>query len=219
MIVPKTLEEINQMIADGVEENISLDYKAADALQNTDGKKKEIAKDVSAMANSAGGVIIYGVKESDDEKRKHLPETITPIDCRTFSKEQLEQIINGNVSPKIEGLLIHPISTGNEFDVVYVVEVPQGDTAHQNTKDRRYYKRQNFISEPMLDHEIRDVMNRSEHPKIELLFEIVKETYETNLEVRPFNIGRVYANYINFLLFLPRNLSKVQVATIIQVTS
>lgn len=69
MIVPKNLEDIRRMIADGVEENISLDYKAAEALQNTDGKKKEIAKDVSAMANAAGGVIIYGIKEFDEKEK------------------------------------------------------------------------------------------------------------------------------------------------------
>jgi predicted HTH transcriptional regulator len=39
-----------------IEENSNLDYKATDSLNKTlDSKKKEIAKDVSAMANSDGG--------------------------------------------------------------------------------------------------------------------------------------------------------------------
>lgn len=207
MIVPKTLHEINQLIADGVEENISLDYKAADALQNTDGKKKEIAKDVSAMANSAGGVIIYGVSEFQDEARKHLPERITPVDRATFSKEQLEQIISSNISPKVDGLLIYPVSGENPNDVIYVVEIPQGSTAHQNTRDQRYYKRFNFESVPMLDYEIRDVMNRLTNPRVELTVIILLENDRNfSLVVSPYNSGHVYAKYVKYFVDIPKNL-------------
>jgi len=34
------------------------DYKACDSLGKNDGKKKEISKDVSAFANSAGGLSV-----------------------------------------------------------------------------------------------------------------------------------------------------------------
>lgn len=235
MIVPKTLEDIQKMIAEGTEENINLDYKAAEALQNTDGKKKEIAKDVSAMANAAGGVIIYGVKEFDEKDKNHLPEKITPITRLAFTKEQLEQIINSNISPKIEGIVIHSINLENPEEVVYVVEIPQSNTAHQNTKDKIYYKRHNFLSEAMLDYEIRDVMNRLQHPVIDIDFVIEKQTkeikpqdfiplktsfgiqgqkeleqkkYVTNyfLKIFPVNNGRVYAKYINYYIHIPQDI-------------
>ena len=45
-----------------VEESLSLEYKAADALERTDRKREQITKDVSAMANSDGGIMIYGLK-------------------------------------------------------------------------------------------------------------------------------------------------------------
>ena len=48
-------QRLDQMIADGVEESLSLDYKRADSLAKTDGKKTEVTKDVSAFANSTGG--------------------------------------------------------------------------------------------------------------------------------------------------------------------
>lgn len=235
MIVPKNLEDIRRMIADGVEENISLDYKAAEALQNTDGKKKEIAKDVSAMANAAGGIIIYGVKEFDEKEKSHLPERITPITRTAFTKEQLEQIINSNISPKIEGIVIHPITLENPDEVVYVVEIPQSNTAHQNTRDKLYYKRHNFLSEAMMDYEIRDVMNRLQHPVIEMDFVIEKQTFEVKkqnphplqtsfvlqghkepeqkeykteyyLKIFPVNKGRIYAKYINYYIHIPEEI-------------
>ena len=50
-------------------ERLDREYKAAGALANTDGKKTEIGKDVSAMANSAGGVIIYGSRRTRTRNR------------------------------------------------------------------------------------------------------------------------------------------------------
>lgn len=43
------------LIANGVQENISLDYKGSDSLQNTDRRKREIRKDVSALAGLLAG--------------------------------------------------------------------------------------------------------------------------------------------------------------------
>ena len=59
-----TFADIQYLIDNGVEESIHLDFKAAGALAKDDKKKNEIAKDVSAFANSDGGIIIYGISES-----------------------------------------------------------------------------------------------------------------------------------------------------------
>ncbi len=154
------LEKIQALLAAQVEEYIHVDYKAADALTLAEGKKTEISKDVSAFANSDGGVIIYGVREYIGEK-EHLPEKLDPVSRQQVSKETLEQIINQRVSPRIHGLLIHPIvvSDARPDDVLYVVEIPKGNTAHQ-ASDKRYYRRYNFLSIPMEDWEIKDIINR-----------------------------------------------------------
>jgi hypothetical protein len=161
--------ELQRHINDGVEESLTLDYKAGDALGTSDGKKKEITKDVSAMANSAGGTIIYGIKEYDEEDTKHLPEKFAPIDRRQFSKEWLEQVIN-TIQPRINGIIIHSVELSTGFnDVAYVVEIPQSATAHQ-ARDKKYYKRFNFLSEPMEHYEIKDVMNRLTSPDVDVEF-------------------------------------------------
>jgi hypothetical protein len=151
---------IQKYIDNEVQESLTLEYKAADALGKSDGKKKEVTKDVSAMANSAGGIIVYGVREFQDPSKKHLPEYIDPIEQTQFSREWLEQVVN-NIQPHINGVVIYPVSIGTTPNhVVYVVEIPHSTTAHQAT-DLRYYKRFNFQSIPMEDYEIRDVMNRA----------------------------------------------------------
>jgi hypothetical protein len=230
--IPQTKADLEKMISDKVEESIHLDYKDARSF-SPDGKKNpktEIAKDVSSMANSAGGVIIYGMKEFVEPDKQHLPETITPINRTEFSKEWLEQVIHSNISPKIEGLLVYPIALDEPNEVVYVVEIPQSTTAHQNTADGRYYRRYNFLAQIMLDYEIRDIMNRAKHPVIELGFVIEKETFEMRddlfrlpvsvqpqkekefkttytLEIYPTNTGNIFAQYINYFVHLPEDIA------------
>jgi hypothetical protein len=167
-----TQERIEQeYIQAQAEESTTLEYKAADALGMSDGKKREITKDVSALANAAGGIIIYGIKEYDQKDKKHLPERLDPVDRTQFSREWLEQVIN-NIRPRIDGLDIKPVPVfeGTKLSgVVYRVEVPQSTTAHQ-AADLRYYKRYNFECLPMQDYEIRDVMNRGVKPDANVEF-------------------------------------------------
>jgi hypothetical protein len=181
------------------------------------------------MANSDGGIIIYGLAEYQDKAREHKPEKIDPIDRTQFSKEWLEHVIN-NIRPKIDSLIIHPVTINNANDqVVYVVEIPQSWTAHQ-AMDKKYYKRFNFESVPMDDYEIRDVMGRNQHPRIDLEFRIIVTTVTDRsyldlmghsphrhsgkqrepekrsafeLEVWAVNNGQVYTQYLNAVLEMP----------------
>lgn len=165
-----TEEKINQYITDKIEESLYLDYKAAGSLINTEGKKNDISKDVSAFANSDGGTIIYGIKEYKSET-KYLPEKIDPIDRSQFTKETLEQIINSRISPRIQGIVITPVTIGESKNnqVVYVVDIPKGNTAHQ-ASDKKYYRRYNFESIPMEDWEIKDIINRQNKAIIDITF-------------------------------------------------
>jgi hypothetical protein len=149
-----------------VQESLTLDYKQSDALKATDGVKKEIAKDVSAFANSAGGRIIYGIIEEG-----HEPKGIdSGVDPAEFTREWLEQVIMSNVAPRIEGMRIKqiPLQGGR---VGYVIDIPAATSrGPHHSADKRYYKRFNFASVPMEDYEIRDVLRRSSTPDLSLKF-------------------------------------------------
>lgn len=222
---------LNNYIKNGIEENINLDYKSAGSLLNNSEKKREISKDVSAFANSDGGLIIYGISEYNEKDKRHLPEKIDPISRLDFSKEWLEQVIMSNISPKIKGLKIHTVSIGanTSNNVVFVVEIPKGTTAFQ-AKDKKYYKRYNFESVAMEDYEIKDIINRANKPKIELRL-IPKRGSEMALDwindgrkftiktrVEAYNKGGLVAKYLevficgdsdaNKLIFKPNVISK-----------
>ena len=114
--------DIIQMINNQEKESLNLDYKACGSLAKTDGKKTEVSKDISSFANSAGGVIIYGVLEKDN-----LPVAVdSGFDPSEISKEWLENIINSNIYPKIDNLHINQIDLKSQGagKVIYVVTIP-----------------------------------------------------------------------------------------------
>lgn len=198
---------IQSYIDNAVEENQTLDYKSSGSLAKTDSKRTEITKDVSAMANSAGGIIIYGIKEYDEPDRRHLPKAIDPVNRPEYPKEWLEHVIN-SIQPRINDVTIYPVDIENSPDqVVYVVEIPKSTTAHQ-ALDRRYYRRFNFESVPMLDHEIRDVMNRAVLPDAEVTFTSnpttispAMHTYRLRILVR--NVGLQAIDHFKFEFTFP----------------
>jgi hypothetical protein len=149
-----------QLIAVGEQESLTLDYKASAALAKTDLKKKDISKDVSAFANSAGGFLVYGMLEN-----KHIPTSIdVGADRNVITKEWLESVIKSTIQPTVEGIVIKSIQLPSKGPdkVCYVVQIPQATSrAPHQASDYRYYKRFNFESAPMEDYEVRDLVRRS----------------------------------------------------------
>ena len=230
-----SIEDVNALIVAGVEESTTLEYKSEIDISNAKWKG-EMAKDVSAMANANGGIIIYGVKEFDEEDRRHIPSHITPLDTTKVSKETIAQVISTNITPKIKGLEIScfVVDKAKPNEVIYIVTIPQSHTAHQNLKTKHYYKRYSTIVNPMEDYEIRDIMNRNIHPDITLDFEFryitKQELYWTQptynpllgppipaqpqvvnrtilvLNCIPRNIGTIVAEHVHYFIKLPRNI-------------
>lgn len=187
MTVPKTYEDLLALITAQVEESTHIEFKRG--INKDDGNwRNELAKDISAMANSDGGVIIYGIEEKKigglSVADKIMP--ITNIKLETF-----DQIVNSKIQPIIKGIEFITISIPEHDGLVYVVRVPKSDTAHQNLYSHQYHKRRNVIVEPMEDYEIRDTMNRSKFPKIDLEFSIEKQRFITR-KLKTFEIGHSF---------------------------
>lgn len=194
---PETLEELQAIIDRGLTENIHLEFKRSDALMN-DKARNEVSKDVSAFANSDGGVIIYGIAEED-----HKPSSLDGgVDHEKWPKERLEDIIQSNVAPRLEGLRISQITLSAERSA-YVVSVPRSERGpHQDRVTWRYFKRHNFKSSPMENYEINDVRNRRVllPALISVRVDVVRGML---LEVVVENVGDVAASDIRFAIDPP----------------
>src|SRR4051812_3819350 len=91
-----TIEDIESLIKNEVEESIYLDFKEARSLEKTDNKRKDISKDIASFANSDGGILIYGINEQNNKASSY-----SFIDGNEFTKEWLEQVINSTIQRHI----------------------------------------------------------------------------------------------------------------------
>lgn len=176
-----TIEDVYALIREGVQESLTLDYKASAALSRDERKKTELSKDVSALANSAGGTLLYGVVEQN-----HFPTRVDEgHDPTEISKEWLEQIINSKIQRRIDGIRINPIQLPETGRVIYAVHIPQSLRAPHMASDHVYYKRFNFHSVPMEEYEVRDVARRGESPDLVLFPQLQTNQNSCVLEYHP----------------------------------
>jgi hypothetical protein len=149
-----------ELIRVGEQESLTLDYKSSPGLAKTDKCRSDLSKDVSAFANSAGGLLVYGMLENG-----HLPTAIDGgVDRNVITKEWLESVIKSVIQPVVDDLVIKQMDLPSKGadKVAYVVQIAQASSrAPHQANDYRYYKRFNFESTPMEDYEVRDLMRRS----------------------------------------------------------
>lgn len=148
--------DLQKLITDQLQESLKLDYKQSDALAKTSSGQTEIAKDVSAFANSAGGRLIYGIVEANN-----LPIGIDGgADPASITREWIENTIISRIQPRIPGIVIKPIALAAGGNA-YVIDIPQATTFAPHQAGHRYYRRYNFQSVPMEDYEVKDAMRRA----------------------------------------------------------
>lgn len=192
MIFPKTYIEILNLL-NKIPEDIHLEYKSGQAIDFS--KVAEMSKDVSAFANSDGGVLIYGVQE---DKSTHLPVSIDGVDSKKYSHEWLENVIKSNINPIIPDYEIKPIKIkGKPNLVIYSILIPKSYRTPHQAKDKKYYKRYNFKSEAMENYEIDDIRNRKQVvPSLVNISAIRESLFTVYLEVE--NTGNHTAKDIKF---------------------
>ena len=205
-----SIDDLTALINNEAEESVHLDFKAAGSLSKDDKKKAEIAKDVSAFANSDGGIIVYGIEEHE-----HKAHALSYIDGNTYTKEWLEQVIQDNIQRRIEGLEIFPIrDNGDITKSIYIVKIPRSSNTPHMSADKCYYKRNNFRSVKMEEYKVRDLFYRESTPNLKIagyiLYdqesdeEVVKYHFEAQIWNDSNVISTVYklnCYIVNFITF------------------
>jgi len=119
--------DLQALIDDQVPESPTLDYK--EQLPGwTDSGKKELLADVSALANSSGGVLLYGVSEKRDAEghKTDLPEALLGIEDRDLAglQTRLEQVIRSGLDPPLSSARVQCIASPDKRQVVVGIGVP-----------------------------------------------------------------------------------------------
>jgi hypothetical protein len=186
MLTLETREQLEALHHLQAGESLTLEYKASDAISNSDGNKSELARDVSAFANAAGGQIVYGMTEHN-----HVPAGLDiGIDRSLFPGLWFEQVLESRISPTIEGLRIHEISLGPGRIAVVITIPAAGPRAPHQASDGKYYRRRNFQRTHMEDYEVREAMRRSTTPDLYLEFSFDGRGSKTRQMVWPAHSDR-----------------------------
>jgi hypothetical protein len=183
-IMFEQLQDIEALLGNAVE-SVSLEFKSGlffNGFTRDPGKRSELIKDVTGLANAGGGAIIYGIRERR-EGADSIAEAFEPVPAGAVTRDQLTQLIHGNTDPPLAGFRVTPFDV--EGGQIIVVEVDEGYTATQNKLDYLFYQRVEATNVRMGGYAIRDVMNRRTTPII-----------EAGLQIRSQGIGVHRHNYL-----------------------
>ncbi|KUO74612.1 MAG: hypothetical protein APF77_23145 [Clostridia bacterium BRH_c25] len=154
-------------------EGTKLDFKAMLSLKTESGKK-ELAKDVAAIANSKGGrgYIIFGIE--DGTKR------ILGIEGKPYTEEQIQQIISQRCDPPVSVKLEIIHIEGRQIAVLTIYKSSQ--KPHQIRQTGIFYIRRGSTTDIARREEIAGMLQESgmiQHERIVLNRVELKELDET----------------------------------------
>lgn len=131
-----TFDIVKRAVAEGVEEQANLDWKTnlpltATETQARQGQGMELAKDIAAMANSGGGVIVYGVKER--EGNTSAAGEIKPVGAiGETDLRNIRQVANSLIYPPVTGLDLIRLAPEEDAEsgVLVAIVNPSLDVPH-----------------------------------------------------------------------------------------
>lgn len=129
-------------------ESRDVDYKLELPSQSL-ADKKDFLADACALANTAGGVLVYGIRERKDDKGQNtgLPEELVGIPNLRFAVEEARFIsmLNDGLSPAIGGSVkLQQVENPEGGDPVLLLGIPRGFAGpHMVTLEKinRFYRR------------------------------------------------------------------------------
>lgn len=201
----------------GRQETLQLEFKA-NAHQDpifvegslTKSGKKILAKEASAFANSAGGVIVFGVDcrlvDKVDQAQK-----LTPISSLSRSETSVRDAAADLLQPRHDGIRVAAIKTsadpGSGFILVDVPRSERRPHRSEATDQKQYFKRSGSSSFPMEHYDIEDAFRRTSSPvvEVEVTFEpstqIGLDEFHYIMKIGIKNTGEVTAKLINLQIW------------------
>ncbi|MGW1364998.1 AlbA family DNA-binding domain-containing protein [Streptomyces chartreusis] len=171
---PLTFDMVKKAADTHVAETDDLDFKEHLPQPPRDGRWNELSKDVAAMANTRGGLLIYGVTDQDTK-----PVGIDPAEVNAA---QYAQWIRNHVQPYLADVDFAVLSSSDGACSFLVVDVPASPMAPHHVygtaakdKDQQaavvpYRDRDHtaWMAEHQIERAYRDRFTRAQHAQDEL---------------------------------------------------
>jgi len=189
--------------------------------ESKDKNRDLLSKAISAMANSGGGNLVLGIKQSGGKwvvDDGGIPDHVG----RSTTREWLEDIIPNLVElPLLEFNVFaanrsinSTIAAGKD---IFVIQVGDSSLAPHQASDNVYYGRVGGKSKPLGHRMILDILNRRKYPNLEMTFSYTHSEIDNPnihkrsgpcvlLTIQIENKGPVFAQFVNCILHIPQYL-------------
>lgn len=151
---------LQELVQNEVVESKWLEYKSV-LPENTHDAKVKFLAEVSSFANTAGGDLVFGIKEADRKPVEVCGVGSGPVD---LEKQRLESVLRDGVEPRIPGVMIHEVSLASGGHAL-VLRVPRSWAApHRVTHGgHSHFYGRNSAGKYQLDvHELRAAFGRAQ---------------------------------------------------------
>ncbi len=118
MFIPENLEDLKRIVQERLEESARLEFKRQ---LPEPGKNEDLAKDLAAMANTEGGVIVYGMEQDNMGRAK----TLRPF-AVSGAAERVTLVAQSSLDEPLTLGSVRSIISEDQRDLGFlVVEVPR----------------------------------------------------------------------------------------------
>jgi len=173
-------ERLRALVTAGISEDQDIDFKQARFDYGPKGTF-EISKDIAAMANQVGGLIVIGIAEDDQARADDL----IPVKLEDAERVRMLTTAADRVHPQVPGLEVHMIGTGSDDGSgYYVISVPHsasaphgvrhaGPETHWFCHPQRHGTATIYLGEPQIAARYRDRFEvaRSQVGRLERLYQ------------------------------------------------
>ncbi|MCP1540148.1 AlbA family DNA-binding domain-containing protein [Methylorubrum extorquens] len=167
---------IQRLIQERTQEGLQLDFKQKGRPSHgafEDNDKKILAKAVSGFANSAGGLIVWGInaEKVDGVDCAQLPAA--PIAHIEQFASEATTLVAQLIQPKHDGVHIAPIRSasgdGSGYLLIYVERSERRPHRSEARGQKQYFKRAGDSFFEMEHYDIVDALSRNRTPELDLV--------------------------------------------------
>ena len=159
----QTLDQVDgaflkKLCDDRCPESQTLDFKR-DLPGNADKDKHELCKDVSSLANTEGGDLVYGIEEVSGTAGSLAPISGEAADAAI---RRIAQVLDANIEPRIQGIrLRHADITGGYAILIRVPASFDGPHSVRTGHNRRFVMRNGTSTTDMSFDQVRTAFDRT----------------------------------------------------------
>jgi hypothetical protein len=204
-VLDKPIDQIVEEDLKSVVENQTIEQRSLEYKSQLPGKeqsdKKEFLAEVSSLANTIGGTIIYGIREDD----KHVPKSVDGIDVDDADEtiRGLEQMVRDGIRPRIPHFTTRALQLSNGKKAFLMRVERSWASPHMVSYggNGRFYYRSSNGKYPMDVDELRDAFGRADALSTKMKRFIQERNIEILIENTPVKLepgAKLICHFIPF---------------------